>query len=299
LVLWIHSLSLKLPKKRSSSSTNILSNKVFEAEDKGDEDEYNRDNLYFSTNQSLLKQTTQEPCDDPTALAYDEVYEQLHSNERFEKQSERKSRYLASLKARAEERKMEQELLEERLSFREREEEEKRGEFKDKEKFVTSAYKEKLKKLKEWEQRQLQEETTQQGKRQPSFSKFYSNLLTNDIDLGSKETEAPESESKRSSNETSEPTEKPRKQTSQEENAELEQQRRKALFGEPEKRPGGLFIPSVKNSDAKETENRSTATKVQAKGTASRERKDEDSVNKARERYLARKRQRLESGSET
>ncbi|EME30578.1 uncharacterized protein Gasu_20400 [Galdieria sulphuraria] len=253
-------LSFKLPRKRSSSQTTLINNKAFRVEDREDEfeEETQELRLKWSSKQGQLAQTTQESSDDPNAFAYDEVYEQLQNNETFsldnlQKNRERKSRYLAALKTRAEERKMEQELLEERLSFKEREKEEKEGEFKDKEKFITFAYKEKMRRLKEWEQQQQQRQAsdgTQGGTVQANMSRFYCNLLTNNVALGLTDREPQEDRIRLSQEKIVEQTEvegsgqPPRED---EESEKIEQQRKKALFGEPEKRPGGLFIPSVKN----------------------------------------------------
>ncbi|GJQ11645.1 hypothetical protein GpartN1_g3436.t1 [Galdieria partita] len=302
-------LSFRLPRKRSSSQTNITKDKAFEAEDKGDdfEEESQELRMKWATSKGYLAQTTLESSVDPNAFAYDEVYEQLRNNERFsldsfQKGKERKSRYLASLKAKAEERKMEQELLEERLSFKEREKEEKEGEFRDKERFITRAYKEKMRRLKEWEQqKQKQEasEATQDGTVQ-AMSKFYSSLFTRNVALGSTETESLTNEVRVSQEDMVEHTEAERSgqhTNKYEEDEQTEQQRKKALFGEPEKRPGGLFIPLVKKAVLTETNKRSTVSREnsQVNHNVTSERKDDDSVRKARERYLARKQERVAS----
>ncbi|CAH0395014.1 unnamed protein product [Bemisia tabaci] len=97
--------------------------------------------------------------EDPSVFQYDEVYDDMQSKKvetiKAKKDVEKKPRYIQALLAQAEKRKRENEYRNERLIQKEREAE---GEmYKDKETFVTSAYRKKLeefKKLDEAERRQ-------------------------------------------------------------------------------------------------------------------------------------------------
>ncbi|XP_055529708.1 nuclear speckle splicing regulatory protein 1 [Wyeomyia smithii] len=99
-------------------------------------------------------------AEDPTIYQYDELYDEMDGKRKEAKTSkskeERKPKYIGKLLETAEKRKKEQERRIERQVQKEREAE---GEmFKDKESFVTSAYRAKLEEMKEAEEQEKREE---------------------------------------------------------------------------------------------------------------------------------------------
>lgn len=96
--------------------------------------------------------------DDPTIFDYDAVYDDMKKEKQteVEKVVTHKPKYIGNLLKHAELRNREQERRTERKIQKEREAE--GDEFKDKEAFVTSAYKEKLKQMKEDEEKEKREQ---------------------------------------------------------------------------------------------------------------------------------------------
>ena len=124
--------------------------------------------------------------EDANAFAYDEVYTDLQANrqkaaaESDSDRQQRQSKYISGLLKTAEVRKRENEILFERKLLKDRAAED--DEFGDKPKYVTGAYKEKLKEQQRWleeqkviEAREAAEAVGAKGDR--AFSSFYSNLL--------------------------------------------------------------------------------------------------------------------------
>ncbi|XP_014259159.1 nuclear speckle splicing regulatory protein 1 [Cimex lectularius] len=116
---------------------------------------------------------------DATVYQYDEVYEQLEQQKQSKvvKEKERKPRYIQKLLATAEKRKIENERRIERQVQKERDAE--GEEFKDKETFVTTAYKKKLEefaKLDAEQQRQDMLEEIGDVTKQQDISGFYRHL---------------------------------------------------------------------------------------------------------------------------
>ena len=95
--------------------------------------------------------------EDPSVFAYDEVYDDMKSEAAgsSEEKSAKKPKYMDNLLKAAELRKREKERREEKMIQKEREQE--GDEFRDKEAFVTTAYKEKLIELRETEARERNE----------------------------------------------------------------------------------------------------------------------------------------------
>lgn len=100
------------------------------------------------------------------------------------KQNKIESRYIQSLKATAKVRDREKERIFEKLLLKEREKED--AEFGDKPKFVTSAYKEKLKEMEKWDyEDNLTEQVEKlQDVKSKGMQGFYANLLTKNISMG-------------------------------------------------------------------------------------------------------------------
>lgn len=113
--------------------------------------------------------------EDPSVFAYDEVYDDMKSEAASGNQDKgtKKPKYMDNLMKSAELRKREKERREEKTIQKEREQE--GDEFKDKEAFVTTAYKEKLKELRETEARERNEAACE-GKN--LFFSIYFKLIT-------------------------------------------------------------------------------------------------------------------------
>lgn len=119
--------------------------------------------------------------EDPTVFQYDELYDEMQEKKKESKLSrkdlDRKPKYINKLLETAERRKRENERRIERQVQKEREEE---GEqFKDKESFVTSAYRKKLEELKVLEEQEKREEYLESigdVRKQGNLDGFYRHL---------------------------------------------------------------------------------------------------------------------------
>ncbi|RWS12752.1 nuclear speckle splicing regulatory protein 1-like isoform X1 [Dinothrombium tinctorium] len=119
-------------------------------------------------------------CEDPSVFEYDSVYDEMKKDrtETKKEKEARNPRYIGTLLKTAESRKKEQERRLERRIQKERENE--GDQFKDKDSFVTSAYKEKLLEMeseKEKEVREQQIEEILDVKKQKDLSGFYRHLF--------------------------------------------------------------------------------------------------------------------------
>ena len=132
---------------------------------------------------------------DPTVFDYDEVYETMNTGKEEKDREEklnRKSRYIADLKAKAAEREREQTMVYERKMVREVEKEEHL--YGEKEKFVTSSYRKKLEEEKLWHEREKlrdEEERRNDVTKKRGLGDFYSNLLTKNVAFGNAKPEDP------------------------------------------------------------------------------------------------------------
>ncbi|KAG4104962.1 hypothetical protein H8356DRAFT_1635616 [Neocallimastix lanati (nom. inval.)] len=182
-------------KKANLNSKPIKVNPLFsELNDEEDEDEDNLSTLASSRKNINLelramtknasKQVEAEYQkaieEDPNVYDYDEVYDSMKRDElerkgkHQNKDEKKKPKYIASLLASAERRKKEQMRIMERRIQKEREEE--GDKYKDKEMFVTSAYKEQqdeLRRLEEEERKKEEQEEANKG----SMTGFYRNIL--------------------------------------------------------------------------------------------------------------------------
>lgn len=130
--------------------------------------------------------------EDPTVYQYDELYDDMQEKRKESKLSrkdlDKKPKYIGKLLQTAERRKRENERRIERQVQKERELE---GEqFKDKESFVTSAYKKKLEELKELEEQEKREEYLESigdVKKQGNLDGFYRHLYDQKVNYEEKE----------------------------------------------------------------------------------------------------------------
>nr|CAG4641184.1 EOG090X0D2W [Eulimnadia texana] len=147
--------------------------------------------------------------EDPTVFQYDEIYdsiEQQKDQEKPKQKVEKKPKYIANLLRCAEQRKVENERRVERKVQKEREAE---GDtFKDKEAFVTPAYRAKLaelKKAEEEEKRKEQMEAILDVRKQQDMSGFYRHLYKQKFAEEEKEAEPEEETQKTEDKPTSHP----------------------------------------------------------------------------------------------
>ncbi|XP_031635289.1 nuclear speckle splicing regulatory protein 1 [Contarinia nasturtii] len=124
--------------------------------------------------------------EDPTIFQYDEVYDEMSAKREIEKNSRsnvnRESKYISKLLITAEKRKIEHEGRIERKMQREREAE--GDQFKNKEVFVTSAYRQKLEQLKTVEDEARREEYLESVgdvRKQKDLSGFYRHIYEQKI----------------------------------------------------------------------------------------------------------------------
>jgi coiled-coil domain-containing protein 55 len=114
---------------------------------------------HAKSKKQMEEAASQALAEDPSIFEYDSLYDQMVEEKKKKAQnlsSERKPKYIHTLKKAAERRKLEGELVYEHLAQKEIEKD--AEEFRDKESFVTSAYKKKLE-----ERRQLEEELAREA----------------------------------------------------------------------------------------------------------------------------------------
>lgn len=129
--------------------------------------------------------------EDPTVFQYDELYDDMQERRKESKLSQkgldRKPKYINKLLQTAERRKRENERRIERQVQKEREQE--GEEFKDKESFVTSAYRKKLEEMKELEEQERREdylESIGDVRKQGNLDGFYRHLYDQKVNFDDK-----------------------------------------------------------------------------------------------------------------
>lgn len=158
--------------------------------------------------------------EDPTVYQYDEIYDEMDQKRKetklAKKDVDRKPKYINRLLVAAERRKRENERRIERQVQKERELE--GEEFKDKESFVTSAYKKKLEEMKELEEQERREEylesigdVRKQGNLDGFYRHLYDQKLNYEEKTGAEETEKTEVDNKRKSSESDQEERVPKK----------------------------------------------------------------------------------------
>ncbi|GLV36831.1 uncharacterized protein CBL_02334 [Carabus blaptoides fortunei] len=148
--------------------------------------------------------------EDPTIYQYDELYDDMQSKRKESKLArkdlDRKPKYINKLLESAERRKKEYERRIERDVQKEREAE---GDlYKDKESFVTSAYRKKLEEMKELEEKEKREEYLEaigDVKKQGDLSGFYRHLYAQQVNYDENSLD----ENKQKTEDTSKKTEEP------------------------------------------------------------------------------------------
>ncbi|KAK6968657.1 nuclear speckle splicing regulatory protein 1 [Biomphalaria glabrata] len=170
-------------KSKQSSFTNVFGNESDEESDTKQTVTSAKKNSGY-TGPSTVKRQTQMDIDkalqeDPTVYEYDSIYDDLQATKpqvgaKEKSSAEKKPRYISGLLMAAEAKKKEEERRKERQVQKEREAE---GEmFADKEKFVTSAYKQKMLEMAEAEEKEKREaamENMLDVTKQKDISGFY------------------------------------------------------------------------------------------------------------------------------
>ncbi|KAF8334314.1 uncharacterized protein EI90DRAFT_2970765 [Cantharellus anzutake] len=135
-----------------------------------------------SPNRAVKKKMEKEISIDPTVYEYDEVYDQMKEAQakskaaKVSEDSERKPKYIGSLLASAETRRLDRIRAEEVMIQREREQE---GDmYADKERYVTQAYKEQMEMVRQAEKEEKEREEQERTKRGAGgMTHFYAQLL--------------------------------------------------------------------------------------------------------------------------
>ncbi|XP_055627771.1 nuclear speckle splicing regulatory protein 1 [Toxorhynchites rutilus septentrionalis] len=151
------------PKSNKSMRPGLLKHAAFASDSDSDSQDPKKPvNLELGESQRRQARVAQEKAlaEDPTIYQYDELYDDIESKRKEAKvdktKEERKPKYISKLLETAEKRKKEQERRIERQVQKEREAE---GEmYKNKESFVTSAYRAKLEEMKKAEELEKREE---------------------------------------------------------------------------------------------------------------------------------------------
>jgi len=174
---------------KSTLSTGLAKKpSIFGESDDSDSDSASIPQIYSSNKRKQAQaKISQAIVEDPNIFQYDEVYDEMKSTSASnQKQNakivEKKSRYIGNMLKHKDLREKEQELREERKIQKEREME--GEEFKDKEAFVTSAYKDKLKELKQAREdfeKQDDIENMLDVTKQSDLNGFYRSMFRNDL----------------------------------------------------------------------------------------------------------------------
>ncbi|KAF9611860.1 hypothetical protein IFM89_036504 [Coptis chinensis] len=166
--------------------------------DNDDDDDVNRDISRQATKKKALKDVEEQHKkaleDDPTVFDYDGVYDQMKEaavvRPLVQDREQRQSKYIGRLMEKAKQREQEHEIIYERKLAKERSKDE--HIYKDKDKYITSAYKKKLAEQEKWMQeerrRELREEKEDVTKKSDILD-FYFNLSKN-VAYGAKAAES-------------------------------------------------------------------------------------------------------------
>ncbi|MCL7043258.1 hypothetical protein MKW94_003279 [Papaver nudicaule] len=183
-----YGLQLRVPasQQKKQSTKPPLHPPIFSADDDDDED-INGEIARQATKKKVLRDVEEQHkkalAEDPSAFDYDGVYDEMKEAAQrplMQDRQEKKSKYIHTLMAKAKERERDHEVVYERKLAKERSVDDHL--YKDKEKFVTSAYKKKLAEQAKWLEeeriRQLREEKEDVTKKS-DISEFYFNLPKN------------------------------------------------------------------------------------------------------------------------
>lgn len=251
---------------------------------------------------------------DSTAFSYDEVYDDIKAKSapsQIADPEQSKSKYITKLLDKAKARQQEQDIIYERKLLKEREREDHL--YGDKDKFVTTAYKQKLAEQAKWiEEERIRElrEQANEVTNKKDLSDFYQNLLSKNVAFGANKNKAdrttPQEMSPEKSAEAGRPPEDQElKKSSKHEDGQMPVQfdaEKSPLFNndngsseklvEPERTSLGAVRSEPEAGDSRQKAvKKDSATEGQAIQAAEHKPSQVD-LSAAKERYLARKRMR-------
>lgn len=233
-------------------------------------------------------------AEDPNAFDYDGVYEDMKGSQARQIQEDRVKRepkYIGKLLEKAKVRAREQDIVYERQLAKEREKEDHL--YGDKEKFVTGAYKKKLQEQAKWleeeRRRELEEQKHQVGDKS-DMSDFYRNLLKNNVAFGARNAPSEKRIEEKGS-------EEPESQLENEVKPSTSSRDHEKPPNEEDNRSSKERIDSSRDDskdDGKKVDDQEAYVKEKPAEKVAEEKPAVvvDPVAAARERYLARKRQR-------
>jgi len=186
-------LQIKGPPKKPTARPAPVS--AFRFNDGDEEDDVEADiarqaNKKRTVRPEVEQQLKKALAEDPNAFDYDGVYEEMKGNQArpiHEDRAKREPKYIGKLLEKAKVRAREQDIVYERQLAKEREKEDHL--FGDKEKFVTGAYKKKLQEQAKWleeERRREREEQKHEVSNKSDMSDFYRNLLKSNVAFGAR-----------------------------------------------------------------------------------------------------------------
>ncbi|CAN8247066.1 unnamed protein product [Cochlearia groenlandica] len=283
-----YGLQIRAPaqKKKALAKPPIRTAPIFgEEEDNDVEKEISRQASKTKSIKEIEEQHKKALEEDPSAFAYDEVYDDMKQKAvlpRMQDREERKPRYIQHLMKQADRRQKEHEIVYERKLAKEREQDEHL--YSDKERFVTGAYKRKLEEQKKWlaeeRIRELREEKDDVTKKK-DLSEFYFNIGKN-VAFGARDNEDKEAER----------VEELRKAD------KLEELRKKKMRESPEKEvspeSGSRRRKRVEEPEEEEEEEASEEAVKEVSKAVDHHKKSVDAIAAAKERFLARKKAKTE-----
>ncbi|KAG7642250.1 hypothetical protein ISN44_As02g021820 [Arabidopsis suecica] len=282
-----YGLQIRAPsqKKQSSSRPLLRTASIFGEDDEENdvEKEISRQASKTKSLKKIEKQHKKAIEEDPSAFAYDEVYDDIKHEAalpRMQDREEHKSRYIQHIMKQAERREKEHEIVYERKLAKERAKDEYL--YSDKEKFVTGPFKRKLEEQKKWLEeerlRELREERDDVTKKN-DLSEFYINIGKN-VAFGARDIEAREAGRLKELRKVDRLEELRKEETRKE-------KKRKSPEKEVSPDSGDFGLSSKKSVKPQDA-----SIKEEAKETQKATR--EDAIATAKERFLSRKKAKIE-----
>ncbi|CAH8341934.1 unnamed protein product [Eruca vesicaria subsp. sativa] len=299
-----YGLQIRAPSQKKQPTVRPRASIFDEDEEEDVEKEISRQASKAKSLKEIEEQHKKALEEDPSAFAYDDVYDDMKHKSvvpKLQDRQDRKPRYVQHLMKKAEQRNKEHEIVYERKLAKEREKDEHL--FSGKEKFVTGAYKRKLEEQKKWlaeeRLRELREERDDVTKK-TDLSDFYFNIGKN-VAFGARDNEEKEAEI----------VEEQRKAEKMEE-LRKEEEEKKAVSPEKEvlAESGDVGTSRKRSVEPQEEEEEEEAVsekkKIGSDVTEEKQKvkeapkaivqhkKSEDAIAAARERFLARKKAKIE-----
>ncbi|CAL9234490.1 unnamed protein product [Arabidopsis halleri] len=280
-----YGLQIRAPsqKKQSSSRPPLRNTSIFgeDDEDNDVEKEISRQASKTKALKKIEEQHKEALKEDPSAFAYDEVYDDIKHEAvlpRMQDRQEHKPRYVHHIMKQAERRGKEHEIVYERKLAKERAKDEHL--FSDKEKFVTGPFKRKLEEQKKWlaeeRLRELREERDDVTKKN-DLSDFYFNIGKN-VAFGARDIEARDAE-RLEELRKADRLEEPRKKET------MKEKKRKSPEKEVSPDSGDFGLSSKKSVKPHQSKRQQKET---PKATI------EDAIAAAKERFVSRKKEKIE-----